>query len=219
MPKTAIRDPKTKLFVDVLYFLFYGFLLMLVFSGIVVILIMILGMFNEKLISDLNLSIPLPFSFAGSGHISWPDGSSSKVSLSSAVGEFNVQAIARAQFFTYFSFRLVGILFGIVSVWLVVKVIKSIRNNTFELVTSFRWIQWVAILGMAAHIFEKIVVIWQADEFAGFIQYKGVEIQSSWDFIFQDIGMFFLWLFMLLMAELFKQGHQLQVMNKNSNAS
>lgn len=98
----------------------------------------------------------------------------------------------------------------LVSIRQTILILEAVKKGSFLIIENAIRLRWIALLGMAMYLFDKLNMLVSYSYFSDKLELSGVEFEGFNYFTLLNIEFIFYSLFLLVIAEAFRVGAQLQ---------
>ncbi len=169
----------------------------------------------RKIFDPAGFPIPIDFTVYFSlseelGVTTWDIDGSSSFSINYAMGSIKLSFIPNQFMALFCLMALTLFILMLFSLRLIIKILKTVKNNSFLLLENVLRLRWIALLGIAILFVDKIMSYTIANYLSRHIEYSGIKFTGINTYIIQNIESVFSSLFLLVIAEVFRIGAKLK---------
>lgn len=196
-----------------LIIVFRTFYFILWFSVIVVVILEFVSL--RKIFDPTGFPFPIDFTVyfsidENSGVTTWDLDENSNFSINYAMGSIKVSSVPSHFMALYCLLILVLFVLMMLSLRLIIKILKTVKDKSFLLIENALRLRWIALLGVAILFADKITLYTASNYLSNHIEYPGVKFTNINVYIIQNSESVFSSLFLLVIAEVFRIGAKLR---------
>lgn len=181
-----------------------------------IVVVLILEFVSLRLIFD-SVGFPIPIDFTvyfslseELGVTTWDINGGSSFSINYAIGSIKLSKVPNQFMALYCLMAFALFVLMLFSARLIIKILKTVRDNSFLLIENALRLRWIALLGIAILFADKIMSYTIANYLSRHIEYSGVKFTGINTYIIQNVDSIFSSLFLLVIAEVFRIGAKLK---------